>query len=86
MLREKIMGNNGKFFLRKKTRYGVQYLREKGVYDVGTPNESHYAYWTDSMDFAQGFKTIKAAKAMQVALMEDRGMPTVIVKRDGMVI
>ena len=86
MVREKIKDNNGKFFLRKKTRYGVQYLREKGAYDVGTPNESHYVYWTDSMDHAQGFRTIKAAQAMQAALMEGRGTPTMIVKRDGMVI
>ena len=86
MLREKINGNNRKFFLRKKTRYGIQYLQETGVFDVGTPDESHYAYWTDSMENAQGFRTIKAASNVREKLMDERGLPTVIVTRDGVVI
>ena len=86
MLREKTKGNNGKFFLRKKTRYGIQYLRETGVFDVGTPDEAHYTYWTDSMEYAQSFRTVKAANKMREKLMEEHGLPMVIAMRDGTVI
>ncbi len=83
MVREKMKHNDGKFFLTITERYGVQYYRESGIFDVGTPNEEPYLYWTRYRDNAHGFKTIKAAKAMARKLMKQYGRSTAIVNRNG---
>ena len=86
MVREKLKQNNGKFFLTIKMRFGVSYYQESGVFDVGTPDEEPYLYWTKHKEYAFGFPTVKRARAMARKLQQEHGIRTAIINRKGMVI
>ena len=86
MVREKMKHNNGRFFLTTKTRFGPTYYRGSGTFDVGTPHEESYLYWTKYREYAHGFPTVKSARAMVRKLWEDKAIRTQIVNREGVVI
>lgn len=86
MVRKKMKHNNGRFYLTIQTRFGVSYYRESGVFDVGTPREEPFLYWTKYREYAHGFPTVKSARAMQNKLRQDRRIHAVIVNREGAVI
>ena len=86
MVREKKKHNGGKFFLAIKTRFGPSFYRESGVFDVGTPQEEPFLYWTKYQDEAPGFPTVKSARAMAKKLWEERTIRVKIVNRDGVII
>lgn len=84
MVREKMKYNDGKFFLRSHTEKRL-YLYGAGVSDVGTEWEMPYHNWTRWISTAMGFKTVKAARAMQRKLAS-QGIVVEVVNREGMVI
>ena len=73
----------GKFLLATDTRYGRQYLREKGRMDVGTPFESDYTYWTRDIAQALGFPTMKQARAMGRIIQTENGLRPYVMIREG---
>ena len=86
MVREKMKHNKGRFFLTTKSRFGPTYYRESGIFDIGTPHEEPYLYWTKYQEYAHGFPTVKSARAMARKLWEERAIRTTIVDREGSVI
>lgn len=85
MVRKK-MKHNGRFFLAIQTRFGMSYYRESGVSDVRTSHEKPFLYWTKCQEHAHGFDTVKGARAMARKLLEEQGIRTTIVNREGAVI
>lgn len=83
MVREK-MKQQSKYFLQRKSRFADrEYYHESGTQDVGTPDERDYINWTRYTDEARGFRTVKAAKKMEVHLWERFGARVRIVDRYG---
>ena len=85
MLRQELKEQDGKFFLRVKTRFGFDYYLESGTADVGTPMAESYLYWTRYLRFARSFRTVKAARAMARLLLEKHGANVTVVDQDGKV-
>ena len=86
MAREKMKHNGGKFLLTIKTRHGVRYYQESGIFDVGGPNEEPYLYLTEYREYAYGFTAAKSARAMARKLRKERKIYAQIVNREGEVI
>lgn len=86
MVREKKKHSGRKFFLTIKTRFGPSFYRESGVFDVGTPQEEPFLYWTKYWDEAHGFPTVKSARAMARKLFETHAIRVKIVNRDGAIV
>ena len=64
MVREQIKQRCGKFLLTMKMFGKSLYLYEAGTANIGTPEEQSYVNWTRYTNEAQGFETVKAARAM----------------------
>lgn len=86
MVREKMRRNIGKFYLITRTRFGIQYYQESGIFDVGTALQEPYLYWTRYRDYAYGFNTIKSARAMARKLLKEHGAYVKIINHEGAVI
>ena len=81
MVRKKLV-IPGKYFLYNKRER--LFLHAKGVYDDGSGPEK-YTHWTPYFGGAQGFVSLRAAKAMQKKLLEQRDR-VIIVDRDRKVV
>lgn len=86
MMRERMKPRQGKFFLAFRTRFGLQYYRASGVFDVGTDQEESYLYWTRYPREAFGFNTVKTARAMAEKLLDEHGIRVMIVGKNDEVI
>ena len=64
MVRERKKQRQGKFLLTTRVFHKPVYLHEAGTANVGTPDEQPYVNWTQFLNEAQGFETVKAARAM----------------------
>ena len=64
MVRERLKQRRGKFLLTMKMFGKSLYLYEAGTANMGTPEEQSYVNWTRFTNEAQGFETVKAARAM----------------------
>ena len=74
---------SGKFCVKIESRYGDQFLQEKGKIELGTPWESDYIYWTTDIGAAMRFKTVKQARAIGRIIEAERGIRTSIVTQYG---
>lgn len=86
MVRKRMKHNSGKFFLMTKTRLGIQYYQESGLFDAGTASQEPYLYWTKYCEYAYGFKTVKSARAMANKLLNVHKIRVWIVDRKGAVV
>ena len=64
MVRERQKQRRGKFLLTMKMFGKSLYLYEAGTTNMGMPEEQSYVNWTRFTNEAQGFETVKAARAM----------------------
>ena len=64
MMRERKKQQRGKFLLTMRIFRKPVYLHEAGIANMGTPDEQPYLNWSQFQDEAQGFETIKTARAM----------------------
>ena len=64
MVRERQKQRRGKFLLTMRYVGRPVYLYGAGTANIGTPDEQFYVNWTRFPNEAQGFETVKAARAM----------------------
>lgn len=83
MIRKNVKQQRERFYLITPTKYGYSYYGESGVFDVGTPREEPYLYWTRYLENAHAFRTAKTARAMARKLLDEKGVAAVVTKRDG---
>ena len=84
MVREKMMRQQSRFFLRRRSRFaGKEYYHESGTQCIGTSDEKDYINWTRYRDEAHGFGTIKQARKMAATIWERFGQKVDVVDRDG---
>lgn len=83
MVREQMKQRRGKFLLTVRMFGKSLYLYEAGTANVGTPEEQSYVNWTRYTNEAQGFGTVKAARAMaeKLALYGYDGAVTVCLRK-----
>ena len=83
MVREQMKQRRGKFLLATRVFGRDVYLCEAGTANVGTPDEHSYVNWTRFTNEAQGFETVKAARALaeKLALYGYDGVVTVCLRK-----
>ena len=83
MVREQMKQRRGKYLLATRVFGKHVYLYEAGTANVGTPEEQSYVNWTRYTNEAQGFGTVKAARAMteKLALYGYDGAVTVCLRK-----
>ena len=59
------------------------FLSAMGLIENDRRESEHYLYWTRYQEWAQGFQTVKQARAMRRLLFEKSGELTVILDRRG---